>query len=178
MSTFHVVVAYDFTKPADIALQQAVELVARNPHQSLHFVAVIDSRQSYQAADRIRDELLAHLKRTFAAHEPQIDLDFYVHVRIGDPAEEILGLANEIGASMIVLGCHDRSALGRFLLGSVSTEVLHHAHCPVFVARPIGYTPVELQKIVEVIPGPRRPLPHRYSYNSAIAQVRPSDWPI
>ncbi|WP_039891099.1 universal stress protein [Mycobacterium xenopi] len=36
-------------------------------------------------------------------------------------------------AQMIVVGSRGMSALGRFLLGSVSTGVLHHAHCPVAI---------------------------------------------
>jgi nucleotide-binding universal stress UspA family protein len=36
-------------------------------------------------------------------------------------------------ARMIVVGSHGRGALGRFVLGSVSSGVAHHAHCPVAI---------------------------------------------
>ncbi len=177
MST-RVVVAYDFTKPADVALQHAVELACQDPEQVLHFVIVVDSHQSYQTADKIREDFLERLKRTFAVRETHGDVDFYVHARIGSPADEILALAREIGADLIVLGCHDRSALGRILIGSVSSAVLHGARCPVLIARPKGYPEVALQKVVEVAHVTLRPMPHRYSYSSKIAQVRSNDWPI
>jgi nucleotide-binding universal stress UspA family protein len=53
-------------------------------------------------------------------------------------AEAIVEKAVSIGASLIVLGSHGRSAIGAALLGSVSTAVLHRSSVPVLVvpARP------------------------------------------
>lgn len=51
----------------------------------------------------------------------------------GDPAREILRLAEEGGHDLIVLGASHSSWLGNVLLGSVSTHVLHHAHCSIIV---------------------------------------------
>lgn len=178
MSKNQVVVAYDFTKPADVALQRGVEIACTEPGTTLHFVTVIDNNQTYQTADNIREDLVRMLRTIFRARQPGVDVDFCVHVRLGKPAEEILLLAEEIGADQIVLGCHDRNALGRILVGSVSTEVLHRARCPVTVARLKGYPFVALDKVIEVAHVAMRPPPHRYSYTSSVAQVRPADWPI
>jgi nucleotide-binding universal stress UspA family protein len=53
----------------------------------------------------------------------------------GDPKSQIIDVANQWHADMIVVGSHGRSGLGRFLLGSVSQDVVRHAHCSVEVIR-------------------------------------------
>jgi nucleotide-binding universal stress UspA family protein len=54
---------------------------------------------------------------------------------IGLPASEILNIADEWHPDLIVLGSHGRTALGRFLFGSVSNRIVTHAACTVRVAR-------------------------------------------
>jgi nucleotide-binding universal stress UspA family protein len=53
----------------------------------------------------------------------------------GDPKSQIIDIANEWHADMIVLGSHGRSGLNRFLMGSVSQDVVRHAHCSVEIVR-------------------------------------------
>lgn len=54
---------------------------------------------------------------------------------IGSPAGEILRLAEEWQADLIVVGSHGRSTVGRFFFGSVSSKIVTQAHCTVRVAR-------------------------------------------
>lgn len=54
---------------------------------------------------------------------------------IGNPADEILKVADTHKADLIVTGAKGLGAVGRFLLGSVSTRVVQHAHCSVLVVR-------------------------------------------
>ncbi|MFA5809849.1 MAG: universal stress protein [Thermoleophilia bacterium] len=46
---------------------------------------------------------------------------------------EIVEKAKEKNASLIVVGCHGRTGLGRLLMGSVTERVIGHAHCAVLV---------------------------------------------
>ncbi|MBI4455286.1 MAG: universal stress protein [Acidobacteria bacterium] len=57
-------------------------------------------------------------------------------IRDGDPAEQVLKAAGELGADVIMLGAKGKSAIERFFLGSVSTHVLHGAPCSVWIVRP------------------------------------------
>jgi nucleotide-binding universal stress UspA family protein len=58
-----------------------------------------------------------------------------LHARLGRPDAEIVGLADELGAGLIVLGSRGLGPLRRALVGSVSDSVVRHAHCPVLVVR-------------------------------------------
>lgn len=53
----------------------------------------------------------------------------------GYPAEEICAAAEAEQVDLIVVGSHGHSAIGRFLVGSVSDRVVHHAPCSVTVVR-------------------------------------------
>ena len=57
-------------------------------------------------------------------------------VRNGSPGFELLKCAREWTADLIVVGSHGRSALGRFVLGSVSQKVLTEAQTSVHIGRP------------------------------------------
>jgi nucleotide-binding universal stress UspA family protein len=57
------------------------------------------------------------------------------HARLGRPDAEIVGLAEELGVGLIVLGSRGLGFMRRALMGSVSDSVVRHAHCPVMVVR-------------------------------------------
>lgn len=55
--------------------------------------------------------------------------------KLGKPAEEILKVAKQYKADLIVTGAKGLGAIGRALLGSVSTRVVQHSSCSVLVVR-------------------------------------------
>ena len=57
------------------------------------------------------------------------------YLRVGEAANEIVELAEELGVGLVVLGSNGRGRIRRALMGSVSTSVLRHAHCSVLIAR-------------------------------------------
>ena len=57
------------------------------------------------------------------------------YLRLGRPDVEIVTLAEELGAGLIVVGSRGLGGIRRALMGSVSDSVVRHAHCPVLVVR-------------------------------------------
>lgn len=53
----------------------------------------------------------------------------------GKPYREILGIATEEGADLIVMGVHGRNALDLMLFGSTTNQVVRRATCPVLTLR-------------------------------------------
>jgi nucleotide-binding universal stress UspA family protein len=57
------------------------------------------------------------------------------HLRMGKAAAEIVELAEELGARLVVVGSRGLGGIRKALMGSVSDSVVRHAHCPVLVVR-------------------------------------------
>jgi nucleotide-binding universal stress UspA family protein len=55
--------------------------------------------------------------------------------KLGDPAKALCEVARELSADVLVVGSRGRGFLKSALLGSVSSQVVHHAPCPVLVLR-------------------------------------------
>jgi len=54
----------------------------------------------------------------------------------GEAAAEIVRVARERGADLIVISSHGRTGIGRIIFGSTAESVVRHAHCPVLVVKP------------------------------------------
>jgi nucleotide-binding universal stress UspA family protein len=57
------------------------------------------------------------------------------HLMMGEAAREIVHLAEDIEAGLVVMGSRGHGGIRRTLMGSVSDSVVRHAHCPVLVVR-------------------------------------------
>lgn len=58
-----------------------------------------------------------------------------VRTRSGDVAEEIVQVAQEVEASLVVIGLRRRSAVGRLLLGSKAQRIVLESPCPVLAVK-------------------------------------------
>jgi len=65
-------------------------------------------------------------------------LDVEAEVRqpvVRDVPDALLGIADEVGATMLVIGIRHRSPVGKFLLGSTAQRILLDARCPVLAVK-------------------------------------------
>src|SRR5437870_2298337 len=73
---------------------------------------------------------------------PQANVRAQRRFEEGDPPTEILRVAQEINADLIVLGTPGRTGLGLLLLGSVAEQIVRKATCPVLtVTTPLATSP-------------------------------------
>lgn len=97
----------------------------------------LDAGQS-EALEQANKRLLQDTEELVACEGKRLHADGWSNetlVRNGNPVNEILNVAKEIDADLIVLGSHGRGMAKRFLLGSVSDRVLEYANCSVLIVK-------------------------------------------
>ena len=148
-----ILIAYDGSESADIAidgLQRAglpsenVEAVVVSigevwlppPGDTPDAVQVKGLEKARKRADQIMDEA-EHLSERGSKSVEQLFPGWRVthQVRNGSPGFELLDSAREWSADLIVVGSHGHTAIGRFVLGSVSQRILTEATTSVHVGR-------------------------------------------
>jgi nucleotide-binding universal stress UspA family protein len=97
---------------------------------------------------------------------PPADVRFERLLAEGEPASEILRIAEERKCEMIVMGTHGWTGLTRLLMGSVAEKVVRKAPCAVLTVKmPLAAEPVEKSATVaepavdELEPAPAAPKP-------------------
>jgi nucleotide-binding universal stress UspA family protein len=131
----------DGSPHADEAVRAATDL-AVHEHARLHLVHVdeklVARHIAGQDASVIEPEILAKIQAQAAeitAREIRCELHI-VSARVGHVAEHIAETAADTGAELIVIATRGRSALGDFLLGSVTQRLLQISACPVLAIPP------------------------------------------
>ena len=120
-----------FDVALELAAKHAAELyvlsVARPPEvgDDVETEAVIENSRHYHR------RMLAELKSSVATKGVRTHFE----VAVGHPAEQIIYDADRHGVDLIVVGDRGRSKFARFLLGSISKQVVQYAGHPVMVVR-------------------------------------------
>lgn len=194
---FVIVVGVDFSDPGNRAFERAIELGGRLGG-FIHLCYVADDRVAAvttaarvqhldtvlrAARDQSRDYLDRQMKEISGRAGFVAPRGLVFHVRAGAPGPELIRLAAELDADLIVVGTHGAKGIERLVMGSVSERVVRLARCPVLVVRPKTHEQVERTTIEPPCPdcvevrqktnneqmwcerhGERHAAAHRFSY--------------
>ncbi len=98
----------------------------------------MSSRDTYTIArGHLRKTAQAIVDKAYSLLSSEMDksIQFTTEILEGDPKSSILEKAEHWGADLIVVGAKGHGAISRFLLGSVSSALVHHAKCSVEIIR-------------------------------------------
>jgi len=133
-----IVVAIDFSEKATMAFERAIE-VAKLSDATLHLVCVIDTHSfgSVEAYDlkyakKLEEKALAKLQELKEEAEAKGVRDVQTVVKKGSPKVILTSFEQ---ADLIICGATGLNRAERFLLGSVSENVVRNARCDVLIVR-------------------------------------------
>jgi len=128
-----IVVGYVPKAEGKAALSRAVEeaklrslkLVVVNSNRGGRELSDSESSEIEEQLDQVRDEL----KGSGVEHEVRH------FVRGLEPAEDLISIAGEVEAELIVIGLRRRTPVGKLILGSNAQKILLDATCPVLAVK-------------------------------------------
>ena len=145
-----IVISFDFSEPSKRAAE-AARAIHGVFHGPLHIVhSYLDVWGEYtdrgavvgEAAEKRREALhigLEEMLRTEANELFSIDAQtIQTHLVTGDPAEGILRVAEDVGATLICAGTTGKSGIERLLIGSVARRLLHDSRVPLLLTHGDG----------------------------------------
>jgi nucleotide-binding universal stress UspA family protein len=136
-----IVVGTDGSPGAEAAVQKVIEL-ARGSGATVHLVCAYPGTSTLERitmtartdpADLrgVAADVLARDERRFR----EAGFEVEKHVREGDPAHVLIDVASENDADLIAVGARGSAGVRRFMLGSVSSKLAHHAPSSLLIVR-------------------------------------------
>ena len=139
MSIDKILMAYDGSDSSRRAFRFALDVAAKF-NSELHVVTVVHPPEFPDAV-----EMEAILEAATDATEKEFEslraeaakagLTLETELATGHPAEQIVHVATEMKADLIVMGHRGKSVMERWLVGSVSKRVVSYAPCSVTIVR-------------------------------------------
>ena len=137
-----IVVGTDGSPSAVLAVRRAAE-IAKGSGARVHLVTAYPDVPAYSepiSSSAKRDPINLHevaesVVARAAGELASQDVEVETYAQEGEPAQVILEVALEHDADLIVVGARGLTGFQRFLLGSVSSKLSHHAPCDVMIVR-------------------------------------------
>ncbi len=148
-TTLSMVVGLDFTDADGPAFDQAVRIAQRVPHSGLHLVHVFHEEPSGERSRDLVGHLRLYVNEKAAIANGLRGMTVGIHLRAGKPAREIVQLATEVQADLIVVGSHKGPHLRHWIVGSTAEKLIAGGPCPVLVASPRLPVPEKHEPAIE-----------------------------
>jgi nucleotide-binding universal stress UspA family protein len=132
--------ANDGSTPAFNALELALKLAQQNEAE-LHMVSVMEVDYLPEFVEEIREETGRAARRFRGILQRAQDMAAQSHIKLhthlltGHPVRDVVKLAADIGADLLVIGATGHSALYERMIGSRADRMVQLAHCPVLVVK-------------------------------------------
>jgi nucleotide-binding universal stress UspA family protein len=139
-----IAVAIDGSRLSEEALPLAMEL-ARQCQARISLITVLDTQVGERFSEFCRAEDISLVEAVRAYQEPFIEqlredgllvAGHVVELRENSSSGTIREVAENLNASMLVIGSHGRSGVKRLALGSTADALTRGGHIPVLVVRP------------------------------------------
>jgi nucleotide-binding universal stress UspA family protein len=128
-----VVVGYVPTREGRAALRRAAEESLLR-HSRLIVINSSRGGKDFDAEEAVRFE--SELRRIEGRLDAAgVDHEVRQLVRGNDPSEDLIAVAEEVGAAFIVIGLRRRTPVGKLILGSNAQRILLDASCPVLAVK-------------------------------------------
>jgi nucleotide-binding universal stress UspA family protein len=135
---FTVLAALDGSLRAEAVLPVVVA-IARAMHGTVRLHHVLPESDDPQEDQVLRDAAERYLQAVQQRLQRQ-GVPAEISLSRGDPAQQIVQKAHaeRRTCDLVAIATHGRSGIDRLLLGSVAEKVLHEAHCPLLILRPVA----------------------------------------
>lgn len=139
-----ILTAIDFSENSEIAFDYALTLAAKFDAELtiMHVInEPVDLRGfyvphiSFEQLEKEIEEGAVKMMDNFCSTRMGAFANYRTAIVTGVPYDEITRKAEEIGASLIVLGTHGRTGLDHLIFGSTAERVVRSAKCPVMTIR-------------------------------------------
>lgn len=139
-----ILTAIDFSENSEFAFEYAVTM-AKQFNAELTVMHVINEpvdlrgfyvpHISFEQLEKEIEEGAVKMMESFCSSKLASFSNYKTAIVSGIPYDEITRKADEIGASLIVLGTHGRTGLDHILFGSTAERVVRSANCPVMTIK-------------------------------------------
>lgn len=125
---------------AEVTMLRSLQLGPNSKVVLAHAIPV-DAPDAETSLDRPHGSSQEHyraIEQQLQTYQGELPCPSHIEIVCGDPADEIVRLANIHRAELIVIGSRGLSGMDRILQGSVSSDVIERAACSVLVVKAKG----------------------------------------